>query len=217
MFARSLSLLSMVALLSACNNEAGYSSSYREAGLINNGADFGNSTMQNTLVMTGASSYAVNLNNRFVAQVPTTINFAFNSYVLDDEARATLRAQADFMRQFPEVRFKVYGHTDLVGSSSYNRTLGLRRAEAAVLYLQTQGIQRSRLEAVVSHGETQPLVVTEGRERANRRTVTEVTGFVNSNPMVMNGKYAEIIFRDYVQSASVPATLFNGSATGTSE
>lgn len=217
MLVRSLSLLSMVALLAACNNEAGYSSSYREAGLISNGADFGNSTMQNTLVMTGASSYAVNLNNRFVAQVPTTINFAFNSYVLDDEARATLRAQADFMRQFPEVRFKVYGHTDLVGSSSYNRTLGLRRAEAAVLYLQTQGIQRSRLEAVVSHGETQPLVVTEGRERANRRTVTEVTGFVNSNPMVMNGKYAEIIFRDYVQSASVPATLFNGSATGTSE
>lgn len=217
MLVRSLSLLSMVALLAACNNEAGYSSSYREAGLISNGADFGNSTMQNTLVMTGASSYAVNLNNRFVAQVPTTINFAFNSYVLDDEARATLRAQADFMRQFPEVRFKVYGHTDLVGSSSYNRTLGLRRAEAAVLYLQTQGIQRSRLEAVVSHGETQPLVVTEGRERANRRTVTEVTGFVNSNPTVMNGKYAEIIFRDYVQSASVPATLFNGSATGTSE
>lgn len=214
MIARSLTLISAIALLAACNTEAGYNSSFREAGLIDNGANFGNATMHNTLVMTGAAPYAVNLNNRFIAQVPTTINFAFNSYVLDEEARATLRAQADFMRQFPEVRFKVFGHTDLVGSASYNRTLGLRRAEAAVLYLQTQGVQRSRLEAVVSHGETQPLVVTEGRERANRRTVTEVTGFVNSNPLVMNGKYAEIIFRDYVQSASVPTTLFNAGATG---
>ncbi len=217
MLIRSLTLVSLVSLLAGCNTEAGYNSIYREAGLIDNGADFGNSTMQNTLVMTGAAAYAVNLNNRFVAQVPTTINFAFNSYVLDEDARATLRAQADFMRQFPEVRFKVFGHTDLVGSSGYNRTLGLRRAEAAVLYLQTQGIQRSRLEAVVSYGETQPLIVTEGRERANRRTVTEVTGFVNSNPIVMNGKYAEIIFRDYVASAAVAPTLSASNLTSAGE
>ena len=52
--------------------------------------------------------------------------------------------------QFPEVRFRVYGHTDAVGSSAYNKRLGLRRANAVVSYLSTQGIDRSRLEAVVS-------------------------------------------------------------------
>jgi hypothetical protein len=36
----------------------------------------------------------------------------------------------------------------------------------------------------------------------NRRTVTEVSGFVGSHPLVLNGKYAEIIWRDYVVSGT---------------
>jgi hypothetical protein len=35
----------------------------------------------------------------------------------------------------------------------------------------------------------------------NRRTVTEVSGFVKSHPLVLNGKYAAIIWREYVGSA----------------
>jgi peptidoglycan-associated lipoprotein len=130
------------------------------------------------------------------------VNFAFNSAVLDDDARAALRQQADWIKQFPEVRFRVYGHTDLVGSNGYNKTLGLRRAQAAVAYLTSFGISRSRLEAVVSYGKTQPLVYTQSPERRNRRTVTEVSGFVSNNPLVLNGKYAQIIWRSYVASAA---------------
>jgi peptidoglycan-associated lipoprotein len=137
---------------------------------------------------------------------------------LDEEARAALRQQAGWINQFPEVHFKVYGHTDLVGSTAYNRRLGLARAEAAVLYLVSQGVNRSRLEAVVSFGETQPLVVTEGQERRNRRTVTEVAGFIQNHPTVLNGKYAEIIFREYITSATptntvTPATGSGGAAS----
>jgi hypothetical protein len=54
----------------------------------------------------------------------------------------------------------------------------------------------------VSFGETQPLIVTEGRERRNRRTVTEVSGFVQDHPLILNGKYAEVIWREYVASAT---------------
>ena len=42
-----------------------------------------------------------------------------------------LDQQANFINQFPEVRFAVYGHTGLVGSNGYNYQLGLRRARAA--------------------------------------------------------------------------------------
>ena len=67
------------------------------------------------------------------------------------------------------------------------------------------------LEALVSFGETQPLVVTDDRERRNRRTVTEVSGFVSNHPTVLNGKYAEVIFREYVQSATeIPRTSGSG-------
>lgn len=182
----------------------------REAGSQINSGTFGNSTMANTMVQTGQSGYTINLARRFASEVSSTVNFPFNSTALDEQARATLREQAQWIRQFPEVRFKVYGHTDLVGSQAYNRRLGLQRAQAVVLYLTSQGIGRDRLEAVVSFGETQPLIVTDGQERRNRRTVTEVSGFVQNHPTIMNGRYGEVIFRDYVTSAAAPTTLSGG-------
>jgi outer membrane protein OmpA-like peptidoglycan-associated protein len=178
-----------------------------EAGSQIDSGDFGNATMNNQLVQTGQQDYTVNLARRFASDVNSTVNFAFNSTVLDADARATLMRQADWIRQFPEVRFKVYGHTDAVGSQGYNRSLGLRRAQTAVSFLSSQGIDRDRLEAVVSFGETQPLVVTEGRERRNRRTVTEVSGFVESDPALLNGKYAAVIFREYVLNATPRRTV----------
>jgi len=144
------------------------------------------------------------------------VNFAFNSAQLDGDARAILRQQADWIRQFPEVRFRVFGHTDAVGSKGYNYALGKRRAQAIVGYLSSLGIGRDRLEALVSRGETQPLIVTEGRERRNRRTVTEVSGFVERHPSVLDGKYAEIVYRDYVASGQA-ATVLSGTDTGSSE
>ncbi|WP_010139709.1 OmpA family protein [Oceanicola sp. S124] len=201
--------------LSACATD-GYSPFTREAGALVDSGDFGNATMNNQLVQTGRRSYVENLNERFSAEVPSTINFAFNSWALDGAAVAVLRRQASWIQQFPEVRFRVYGHTDLVGSDAYNKRLGLRRAQAAVNFLVAQGISRDRLEAVASFGETQPLVYSQGPERENRRTVTEVTGFVQRHPNILDGKYAAIIYRDYVASAVAPSTLSGGALAGTS-
>ena len=192
-------LLAATALLSlAACGEAGRS----ELGSGVDKGTFGNATMNNTLIQTGQISYTVALAERFSAEVPDTINFAFNSAQLSEEARVILRKQAAFIKQFPEVRFKVFGHTDLVGSAGFNQALGLRRATAAVAYLVSQGISKSRLEAVVSFGKTRPIIQTTAPEMRNRRTVTEVSGFVESHPLVLNGKYAEIIWREYVASGS---------------
>ena len=198
-----------VALAAGCapSPDPVYTQFYREAGALVDTGSFGNATLNNRLVMTGERQYTVDLANRFASEVSPMVNFAFNSSQLDGEARAILQQQANWIRQFPEIRFRVYGHTDLVGSDGYNRALGLRRANAVVGYLSTLGINRSRLEAVVSYGETQPLIVTQGRERRNRRTVTEVSGFVKGHPTVLDGKYAQIIYRDYVASAVPPTQL----------
>jgi len=173
-----------------------------EAGRFLDEGRFGDPTMNNVLVMTGQRSYYEQLAERFAQEVPTTINFAFNSAELDVTSQNVLRAQATWIRQFPEVRFSVYGHTDLVGSNAYNYRLGLRRARAAVNFLVAQGIDRDRLEALVSLGETQPLVATPNRELRNRRTVTEVSGFMQDHPMVLDGNYARIVYRTYTGSAS---------------
>ena len=185
-----------------------------EAGAEVDSGYFGNATLNNAMVHTGQQGFVLDLANRFATEVPSTVNFAFDSAVLDEEARVILRRQAQWIRQFPEVRFRVYGHTDLVGSAAYNRSLGLRRAQAVVHFLISQGIERGRLEAVASFGDTQPLIATPDRERRNRRTVTEVTGFVTSNPLVMDGKYAQIVYRDYVESGVVATTLTDSLNAG---
>jgi peptidoglycan-associated lipoprotein len=195
--------------LTACgqSKDPVYTQFYRESGAIVDSGQFGNATANNTLIMTGERQYTFDLANRFASEVITTVNFGFNSTALDAGARDALRQQAQWIRQFPEIRFRVYGHTDAVGSNAYNKRLGLARANTVVNFLTTQGISRSRLEAVVSFGETQPLIVTQGRERRNRRTVTEVSGFVQSHPTVLDGKYAQIVYRDYVKSAQAPTGL----------
>lgn len=209
---RPLAFGALVALTACSTTQREAGSFNREAGSAIAVSDFGNATMNNSMVMSGERGFVLDLANRFAAEVPSTVTFDFNSATLDDAARMALQQQAQWIRQFPEVRFRVYGHTDKVGSDAYNRNLGKRRANAVVNYLTSQGISRSRLEAVVSHGETQPIVVTEGRERRNRRTVTEVTGFVRSHPMVLNGKYAEVIYREYIVSAA-PRTVLTGSTS----
>ena len=189
-----------------------YTQFYREAGALTDTGYFGNATLNNRLVMTGERQYTFDMANRFASEVQSMVTFAFNSSQLDGTAQAILRQQAHWIKQFPEVRFRVYGHTDLVGSNQYNTALGKRRADVVVNYLTRLGISRSRLEAVVSYGETQPLVVTQGRERRNRRTVTEVSGFVARHPTVLDGKYAQIIYRDYLSSAP-PITQLSTAQT----
>lgn len=202
-----IALSAGLALAGCANNHPTMMRLNSEAGTLLHSADFGNSTMNNTQINSGEKSYAIDLANRFANEVISTVHFGFNSAQLDAGAQDALREQAKWIRQFPEVRFRVFGHADAPGSNGYNKGLGLRRAKAVVSFLSTQGISRKRLEAVSSLGETQPLVATEGRERRNRRAVTEVSGFVQTHKSVLDGKYAQIIYRDYVESAEAATGL----------
>lgn len=183
--------------------------------------DFGAATTRNMMIQTGALDAMAHLNGRFREAVETTVNFAFDRADLGPRARAILDRQAHFMRQFPEVRFAVVGHTDLVGSEGYNEGLGLRRARAVVAYLATKGVSPSRVTALVSEGETMPVVATSGRSRTNRRAVTQVGGFLDGHANLVDGKYMNVAYRQYVGyganadtgegiAASTAAGSFNG-------
>lgn len=204
-----LALGGALLLLGACSPldnavNRGISTLNWEAGKKVDEGGFGNPTTNNVLAQSAyrdQNGLLLDLSRKFAQDVPVMVNFDFNSSRLDAEARAILRRQADWIRQFPEIRFRVYGHTDLVGTEEVNKRLGLRRANRVVAYLIAQGVEADRLEAVVSYGETQPLIVTEGRERRNRRTVTEVIGFArNFVGDGLDGKYAHLIYRAYVES-----------------
>lgn len=203
-----IATVAATALLAGCASDTARGVNFleREAGAGVDEGGFGNPTMNNFLVQTGQRNILHTLSRRFADEVPTTINFAFDSAQLDSNSREVLRRQASWIKRFPEVRFRVYGHTDLVGPNAYNKSLGLRRARAAVNFLVSQGISRRRLEAVASFGETQPLIVTEARERRNRRTVTDVSGFVKrGRGGQLDGKYAELVYRTYTEGEVISA------------
>ncbi|WP_435259687.1 OmpA family protein [Thioclava sp. FR2] len=204
MTTRALLLITLTAGLSACANSPSVD---RQLGYEVDEGGFGTVTRTNSQIMSGEISATHALATRFAQEVPSTITFAFNSATLTPEARQVLARQADWIRQFPELRFSVYGHTDLVGSNSYNQRLGKRRAQAVVDFFASQGISRSRLEALVSYGETRPVVSTEKPEEANRRTVTTVAGFARRHGPLLNGKYAQVIMREYIEGATRPHPL----------
>lgn len=136
-------------------------------------------------VTTQQSLSLSNLSRQFMAQTPYTVNFEFDKDNLDARAQSELGIQADWILDHPNVRFSVYGHTDKVGSQSYNHDLGMRRAVRAMEFLIDKGIDPQRLEALVTHGEDLPMVETELRNRKNRRATTVVMGHYEPDPDVV--------------------------------
>jgi OmpA-OmpF porin, OOP family len=102
---------------------------------------------------------------------PTTagfrINFAFNSAILPESAHAMIDVVAQVMRETPDIKVRVEGHTDAIGSQDYNATLSERRALSVGEYLVKLGIEPSRLE-LVGKGMAEPLT-SDPYDPANRR------------------------------------------------
>ncbi|MES2700822.1 MAG: peptidoglycan-associated lipoprotein Pal [Pseudomonadota bacterium] len=101
------------------------------------------------------------------------IFFDTDKFNVDSEDAAALRAQAEYLLQYPNARATIEGHADERGTRDYNLALGERRATAARNYLVSLGVPDARLQ-VVSYGEERP-AVTASNEQAwarNRRAVT---------------------------------------------
>jgi peptidoglycan-associated lipoprotein len=105
-----------------------------------------------------------------------TVFFAYDRADLDDEARATLAANAEWMRRWTSTRITVEGHCDERGTAEYNIALGDRRAAAVRGYLVSLGIAGDRVTAV-SKGKEAPVCgeSTESCWRQNRRGAPIIT------------------------------------------
>lgn len=85
-----------------------------------------------------------------------TVYFAFDSYALSNEARRTLKDNAEWLKKNPTAMIQIEGHCDERGTTEYNLALGERRANAASEYLKSLGIQKSRI-SIISYGEERPV------------------------------------------------------------
>ena len=84
------------------------------------------------------------------------IYFDFDKYDLSSEARAMLKANADWLRANATVNVEIEGHCDERGTTEYNLALGAKRARAAMDYLVSLGVTSARIKTV-SYGEEIPV------------------------------------------------------------
>ena len=103
--------------------------------------------------------------------------FDFDKAVIKPEGKAKLD---DLIGKIQGINLEVIiavGHTDSVGSDTYNQKLSVRRSEAVKAYLVSKGIEKNRVYTE-GKGEKQPVAdnkTAEGRAK-NRRVEIEVVG-----------------------------------------
>lgn len=98
------------------------------------------------------------------------VNFEFDSAVLTMGAEGILDDVAEKLRANENVRVRIEGHTDAVGSDSYNQDLSQRRADSVADYLASQGVSTDRMRTI-GYGESQPVASndTDAGRAENRR------------------------------------------------
>lgn len=87
------------------------------------------------------------------------IRYDYNSWVIRTDATLILNQMAKVMKDNPEILVELGSHTDAQGSMGFNDQLSQKRAESAVAYIISQGVESSRITAK-GYGERVPLTLT---------------------------------------------------------
>ena len=88
--------------------------------------------------------------------------FALDQSTLQDDGRAALQKNADWLRKWGSTKITLEGHCDSRGTTEYNLALGERRAQAAKDYLVSLGIAADRI-LTISKGKESPFCTRRGR------------------------------------------------------
>lgn len=106
---------------------------------------------------------------KVVTEAIKNLEFDFGKATIRPNSYATLNKVADLLIK-KNLSLKLAGHTDNVGSATYNMKLSKERAESVKAYLVSKGVNPSRIEAT-GYGETQPIDTnkTEKGRQNNRR------------------------------------------------
>ena len=93
---------------------------------------------------------------------------------IKEESIPSLTELADLLNKKSDWKLQIAGHTDNVGNAQNNLILSKKRAEAVKRFMESKGIDASRL-SVLFFGETQPIAdnnTAEGRQKNRRVEMT---------------------------------------------
>ena len=103
------------------------------------------------------------------------IEFDYNTDILKPESKRCIDQLVLFMKEQPNARVDIRGHTDNQGTAEYNKTLSEKRAKAALDYMVGNGVSAARLTSA-GFGFEKPITTNEtdeGRQK-NRRVEFEI-------------------------------------------
>jgi OOP family OmpA-OmpF porin len=104
------------------------------------------------------------------------VEFDSGKAVVKPKYNNEIKKVADFMKEYPDTKVTIEGHTDSVGQEAANVKLSQRRSEAIVSYLVAKfGIDKSRLTAI-GYGPKKPVAsnkTADGRAK-NRRVEAKI-------------------------------------------
>ena len=105
-----------------------------------------------------------------ISWILSGVNFDFNKAVVRPDAKEILKSDIKILKENPQLRVEVQGHTDDTGAAAYNMGLSERRAQALKDYLVSQGIAANRLTSR-GYGEDRPRFPndSEANRAKNRR------------------------------------------------
>jgi OOP family OmpA-OmpF porin len=99
--------------------------------------------------------------------IKETVFFDFDKSNIRPDAAETLKEVAAILKDNPEIKVLVEAHTDKIGTDTYNQKLSERRAASVKKFLEDNGVENARVEAI-GLGETQ---LIPGTNAENRRAV----------------------------------------------
>lgn len=152
------------------------------SGYLSNGAKFstkGIAKDPNTPVQTFEIEIVLDKIYKNREIVLENIYYDFDKWDIRPDAEPTLNRLSEVLKQNPDIRIQLGSHTDCRGNDNYNEDLSQKRAQSAVNYLISRGIDSGRLSAL-GYGETQPAAecvctrCTETEHQTNRRTTFKV-------------------------------------------
>ena len=108
--------------------------------------------------------------NQLKVNVPNDVSFDTGSAAIKPQLRGVLDPFAASLRDDPNTRISIVGHTDNTGSDAVNNPLSLDRARSVRDYLVDRGLSPSRVE-VAGRGEREPVAdnASESGRARNRR------------------------------------------------
>ncbi len=140
--------------------------------------------------LTDKDTLFIQVNMMFMGQVVTDnfelnliINFHTARWDITPQAALILDSVVTVLKENPEIEIELGAHTDSRGSAKSNQSLSQKRADSAIAYIISKGIEKKRLIAT-GYGESQPknkckdgVPCSKAEHAENRRVTIRVTKY----------------------------------------